>query len=745
MLGFGLGGLILGYSIWQYIGTITQGNVSSGPVSLIMFGFFAFAAFGGGGLGFAYQTMAEQPDREIIPVRALTKRVWRRRWMIIGFGLVLLAFLLRPILSTVGDLLTPIDAQLSPVLDLQTEGTHWFDDTPITQVSTLPQQVMAANMDQLALTWIQDDQLFFQSGQWLATEQQTDWQAAILVDEGSGISAPQIAVSGNGRSHLIWIQDDTFVASQCEADTCTEPQRLPANTSNECAAPPPQNHTLAISGDTVMLVWENRSGTLSYAAWLADGQPDSIAAFCLPSSGEAYNPQLAPGQNNTFNLVYGGDNRGFNTIQSENGEWGESAAVGNGRYPTNYLDKNNQLHIISCTGETIQYWHDGKIEIISNVPSCTPTELSQDNLGKLHAMWFQDSIENINGNSLRTNVLVESIQTEDGWTSPAIIGAAHPENQPTLTAAADGSLHLAWTNGDQLHYAAQVQYECDTEELSLYGEVLYDIARQEQYTPADDPIPFCQNRYDEILITPNPDPAYSQAPMPPNGVYDRMGDLIRAAEYEVLFSTMWYAKATNHDSPGAVIAAAVADLYEKVKANPEQYPRGMTVRIMLGNPPELAMGEMTGQLWTLIDDLKYAGVDTMRNDDIGWRLEVADFEGNLPHSHVKTLVIDGKTAAANGFNMTYDHFPANHPSGQGGGRFDLGLLVTGPVAQATQRMFDDMWDGADQRHCLSLNLPEIIPWQATCYDISASVSHVPEVKRFYLPGDSSTRLFHVPL
>ena len=128
-----------------------------------------------------------------------------------------------------------------------------------------------------------------------------------------------------------------------------------------------------------------------------------------------------------------------------------------------------------------------------------------------------------------------------------------------------------------------------------------------------------------------------------------MGDLIREAEYEVLFSTMWYDAPQNNDSPGSVIAGAVGDLYRQLKANPERYRRGLTVRIMLGNPPELAVGETSGQLWTLIDDLRHAGIDKMIDQEIGWRLEVADFEGAIPHSHVKTLVIDGKTAAANGF------------------------------------------------------------------------------------------------
>ncbi|NHZ72619.1 MAG: hypothetical protein GWP17_06010, partial [Aquificales bacterium] len=739
ILGFGLGGMVLGYSLWRYIFAVTNGDVNSGPVSWIALGFFSFAALGGAGLGYAYQRMAEQPDKEIVPIRALTRRAWRRRWMIIGLGLVILAFLFRPILAAVGDLMTPIDAKLSPVLDLPTEGTHWFDATPVASVSIHPQPAISANDDQLALTWIQDEQLLFQTGQWSADEQQTDWQAPIVVAEAVGISEPQVAVDENGRSHLIWIQDDIFNSSQCADGICTEPQRLPASTSNECAAPLPQQPTLAISDNIVMLAWENSADQISYAAWLADGQPDSIAALCLPTPGNAAQPQLAAGQNSTFNLVYNGENNAIETIQFADGDWDESVGIGNGRFPANLLDNNNQLHTIWCAADAIQYWHDGQTETIALAPDClTGPRLAQDNEEKIHTVWFQDSIENVNGIVQPTSILVESIQTPSGWTDPAIIGANQPESQPALTAAADGSLHLAWADTTQLNYAAQVQYECDTDELSLYGQILYDIARQERYTPAEDIIPFCQNRYDELFITPNPDPAYSDAPTPPNGVYDKLGDLILTAEYEVLYSTMWYAKAANHDSPGAVIAAAAADLYQKVKANPEQYPRGMTVRIMLGNPPELAMGEMTGQLWTLIDDLQYAGIDKMVDDEIGWKLEVADFEGNLPHSHVKTIVIDGKTAAANGFNMTYDHFPKDHPSGQGGGRFDLGLLVTGPAAQATQRMFDDMWNGADQRHCISLNPPLGLPWQATCYDKSAVVTHVPEVQKFYLPGGSST-------
>jgi len=93
--------------------------------------------------------------------------------------------------------------------------------------------------------------------------------------------------------------------------------------------------------------------------------------------------------------------------------------------------------------------------------------------------------------------------------------------------------------------------------------------------------------------------------------------------------------------------------------------------------------------------------------------------------------VDGKTAITVGYNMTADHFPLDHPSGRGGDRFDLGLQMTGPVAQATLAMFDDMWQGADGRTCLDFYPPLGLPWQMTCFDTTVETDHVPEVLKFY--------------
>ena len=56
-----------------------------------------------------------------------------------------------------------------------------------------------------------------------------------------------------------------------------------------------------------------------------------------------------------------------------------------------------------------------------------------------------------------------------------------------------------------------------------------------------------------------------------------------------------------------LFARAVTDLYEKVKANPEHYPKGVTVRVLLGNYPEVATFTWGSQVWNVMDVFQKAG------------------------------------------------------------------------------------------------------------------------------------------
>jgi hypothetical protein len=184
--------------------------------------------------------------------------------------------------------------------------------------------------------------------------------------------------------------------------------------------------------------------------------------------------------------------------------------------------------------------------------------------------------------------------------------------------------------------------------------------------------------------------------------FDQTADLLSHAQYEVLFSIMQWDTDKNNLSPGSRIAKAISDLYQQVKANPEAYPRGLTIKILLGNYPNLSTLQMGDQIWNVIQDLADMGVETLEDPTIGWKVEVANYKGTFPHSHTKFIVVDGKTLMAAGFNISWDHLPKDHPSKKGIDMTDLGIVLTGPVAQTGVTVFDEMWQGANQLICKDL-------------------------------------------
>lgn len=737
MAGFGAGGLFLGYGLWRFIFAITAGVVEDGPFSWLLFGLFFFGGLGGAALGYIYDRAATQAEEALNPVRHLTLRDWQKRWLIVGVVLLLLALLLRPVVKAVGDLLTPVESGLASELDLRTIGTHWLEATAVTPLSPSASFTLAAGPGgALALAWTDDDGFWLQSGQWQPATRQTAWQAPLLVQTGAA-AEPALVVGENGRFHLAWAENNTIRYSQCLEGSCTPPTTItPAPNCAQPAAPGNDQPTLALNEGRLLLVWRNAADILPYAAWPADAAPPAQALGCAP--GAAANPTLDA----AFHLSFVSTSGEIGLTQFDGVGWAAVNGVGNGRFPAIAPDPTGQAHLAWCADDGLYYSLNGQTEFVARFCQGRP-QIVLNSQGQAHLLWLSPQLQDSNGQMRPQAALVESVRQESGWTPPAIVSHALAANpvmaaRPALVATADGSLHLAWAGADGLQIAAQTPYACQTTDLSPYGEILYDVTAYGGFWQPGSLIPFCGNRYDRLIYTPNPKPAYNDPHLPtPNGGFDVFADLIREARYEVLFATMWYAQAHNHDSPGSVVAEAIADLYRQLQANPAQYPRGLTVRLILGNPPELALGQTTGQLWTLIDDLRHAGIDKMVDEEIGWRLEVADYAGNLPHSHVKTLIVDGRTSVAVGYNMTYDHFPADHPSGRGVGRFDIGIQVTGPVAQASQRAFDDLWQGSDQRVCLDLNPPLGAPWQLTCFDRSGVSDHVPEVQKFFLTDDDS--------
>jgi phosphatidylserine/phosphatidylglycerophosphate/cardiolipin synthase-like enzyme len=66
-------------------------------------------------------------------------------------------------------------------------------------------------------------------------------------------------------------------------------------------------------------------------------------------------------------------------------------------------------------------------------------------------------------------------------------------------------------------------------------------------------------------------------------------------------------------------------------------------------------------------------------------------------------------------------------------------MMTGPVAQHSRRIYDQLWTGAIQRHCPDLNASEAV-LRLTCSDSRGVPDHAPEVMR-YSPTDDETIAF----
>lgn len=425
-----------------------------------------------------------------------------------------------------------------------------------------------------------------------------------------------------------------------------------------------------------------------------------------------------------------------------------AAADDGASFPTDVNDpaeatgSGNVQHQAWCSQQgSIQYrQNNGSVEQIDSPPCSSSPALALDLGGNPHLVWFTTEIADTNGTTRPGNLLVESIRTSQGWSRAAIV--VETEGPATLSMSADekGNLALVWKEADGSAFSTlQEFYSCDESELTPIEKAGLEKILAGDFRPPRARIPYCRNQYERIIYTPNPDVQYSSLPTTPNGAFDLVSTIADNSDYEVLFTTMQWEPKTSPPNPGNILAEAIASLYLAARENPERFPRGMTVRILLGNYPVISNMQWGSQIWDAISDLREAGVEKMVDPEIGWRLEIANYSGTYPHAHTKFIIVDGKRVSALGFNYGYLHFPKDHPSGLGYDLFDLGLLIRGPVAQDGIGAYDDMWEGADQIHCEDISLDNE-DWQSSCTELKATADHVPEVLRTYLPpgGDSNS-------
>lgn len=744
LVGFGVGGALLGVAVWAYLRDAPAGGVYEGHHIILLLGIFALGFCGGLAIGYAYDRLAQRQSS--YHPRPLPRWVHYALYVVAGLLAIWLVVQLLPQLEFVAEYLTPRWFLKSETIASDTVGVHWLEYTPLTEASA---SVAALDLDTskpdgVAIVWAEGDNdsaaVYLRLG---SGGDQPEWQPAIAVSGAATAIAgtPSIAVDAAGDVHVAWLAGEQPTAhyALCGAGGCLKPMVLEEGQADCAVGSASQQKTgidIAAAPDgTIMAVWPDGNGGLRYRI-VPDGQQGCVP---LPAGMAAGKFSLAGRPSSEFALVFEGAQGTVQLIEYADSEWDSSPAeVGAGAQPGLSVSGEGAELIAWCAEDGgVQFWSEGQGERISELSCLAAPLIAAGADGRVHVVWRSDQVKDSLGQVRRHDVLYESIGHGETWTDPMII--AHPDALAGQGLAADqaGNLHLAWSGGEPgIHYAQQQPYKCDPTTLSGATARLYQVAREGGYRPEDDIIPFCRNHYEEMLFTPGVNPAFSDKEPTLNGGFDDYAELLQTAHYEVLFTTMAYSRAINQDSPGAVLARGIVDLYEKVKANPEDYPRGMLVRLLLGNSPtpNFELMESDGGIWYILKDLKEAGLETMVDPEIGWRVEVGNYSGRYPYSHVKNMTIDGETVVASGFNHEYKPLPKDHPSGHGLGDTDTALVVTGPVAQQSRQVHDQLWTGAITRYCPDLSV-SVTEARLTCSDSRGVPDHVPEVMRYAVTGD----------
>ncbi len=758
LVGFTLGGALFGYGMWRYfVNAIENRSLIGSLIGLLVLWFLMFA-LGGAFLGWAYSSIGFRRGLARGMEKPLPKLI-RAAFIVVG---VVLALSLISNFRQIIDFVTIQPGSLSVQLPIHTLGVHWDEPRRVSLVLDGPAAgyALASGASSQALVWAAQEpgyQEVFLA--WITGSLEpggTDVAQINISNSPTDSSYPQIVLDGTGIAHVVWSESSEagsqILYARCDLQGCSAPEALSNAAELECLQGVSEHVFPAIAidrQDQLLVTWE-ADGNLPFVDWPAAESPPDSPAGCVPGVNvQEEGPllvDLAGGEAGEYSLAYSASGMVFSQAFS-GGAWDASPQMlGDGTAVDVYADQGGAFQYAWCAPDRlVNYLAQGSpVERLAFPPCITRPALVQGASGQMHLLWYSDQVQTIFGKINPGQFLYESLRTPEGWSEAATVAQTAIASQPVLAAQPGGALYMAWADsqeeGPTMEFATQPDYQCSETNLSALGQVILDVAQDEQWRPAGFPVPFCQNRFLGFIYMPNPEPAFSNIPPTPNGGFDRVDNIASLVRYELDFVTMEYAPDENNTNPGSVLADEIAALYQQIKEDPSRYPRGLTVRVLLGNYPELSNFVWGEQVYDAIADLQEAGVEEMVNEEIGWKLEVANYEGTFPHAHTKFIVIDGQYVMGAGFNYGYLHLPREHPSNKGDNLTDLALIIQGPIAQDALAAYGDLWDGGNQVHCadLSTGTPEI--WQATCEHRVALISHLPEVMKFS-PQDVETNSF----
>ena len=748
-----LGGALFGLLIWRpgwISSAVTKG--SAVPLYLILAGATIYGLAGGVlGLIFTWLSRKRRPGSPAIEPK---------RWQdIITITVATLIFLGDvSLINHLAKFVTIYPGSITTSLSSKTEGVHWQESQIISSDFALHDGTtvgIAAGVDDQVTGWSNGIGEILISLQQSKVDELNVWSSPINVSKSpSDISVhPQITLGNDGISHVVWSENGDIWYNRFENNVCDDPIML-SKRNQFCSSGFRDIYSdwpvIALAKDnTLMTAWQASEGFVGYATWKTTSGSEDREVACLPSDLNAPYPRLAAGEHGEFWMIMSGslDTTGpISVVNFQQGKWNNNQTVGEGSAAEIFTNQSGNLFAAWCGSNRKLHFlvYGSHVEVVTSSYCQNRPSIFTEGNGRMHLLYNADQWEDNFGNNRVGNALMETIQQSAGWTEPAIVMLLSENVQQETAGSVGGNIQLAWIDKPNaqhvLRHSTLRTYQCDESSLSGVLQVIFNVVRNGNYHPKDYQPPYCGNHFEELIFLPKPSSEY--AVLPPGEIdgFDQTADLLTHAQYEVLFSIMQWDTDKNNLSPGSRIAKAISDLYQQVKANPEAYPRGLTIKILLGNYPNLSTLQMGDQIWNVIQDLADMGVETLEDPTIGWKVEVANYKGTFPHSHTKFIVVDGKTLMAAGFNISWDHLPKDHPSQKGIDMTDLGIVLTGPVAQTGVTVFDEMWQGANQLICKDLINGNLKYLKKTCSWEAASVSHQAETLKFFLPGDTANAI-----
>jgi len=747
-----LGGALFGLLIWNmgWI-SLTASNGFSTLLFLILPGVMIYS-FAGGLLGIIYFWLGSKRSSPQSP------RIEPRHWQDLTVITIALAIFLGEVslINHLAKFMTVYPGNLTTSLNSETVGVSWQESklvsSDLIRTDNTTIGLSVSSKDQI-IVWSNESGEILFTNQQFNTDSQTIWGTPINVSTSPNNQSvhPQVALRSDGTAYIVWSENGDIWFNTCQKNRCEIPVNLTSrkpsctfeSTSTENDWP-----AIALAQDnTIMVAWYAGGDFTAYSTWDTNSEPNYNGVGCLASDLKPLRPRLAASKPGEFWLVLSGASESPQKILLVNyqeGKWGIAQEVGMGFDAEVFSSQNGNYHLAWCgTNKEVNYLEQGiLIEVLNDTACLNRVSIFSDTLGRIHLIYATNQWSDNFGNTRRGRVLMESIRQTNGWSEPAIAAQLNTSAQQEVAGNPGGDIYLTWvdTLGGQftLWHSIQPAYSCDGTILAESMRIILNVVQNGNYHPNDYRPPFCGNHFIELIMLPKPPPGYAVLSPDEEDGFDQVANLILEAQNEVLFSMMQWDTDKDNLSPGSRIAQAISTLYQRVKANPEAYPRGLTIKILLGNYPNLSTLQMGDQIWNVMQDMADMGIETMEDPEIGWKVEVANYKGSFPHSHTKFLVVDGKILMSAGFNISWDHLPKDHPSRKGIDMTDLGIVISGPVAQTGVIVFDEMWQGANQLICENFNQGDIRDLKSTCTWQPANISHSPEILKYYLSGDSDS-------